>query len=143
MSLFGAEQKLRDVVGMRLGEHALHTWDVVVALDDSAAVDDEAVPLLVDRLDGLVERAGKPTDEPLTVQVSTHAPERSFRLEVGPDGARLSAAETTGADGGAALRLPAEAFVRLVYGRLDPEHTPAYEVEGVDLDTLRGVFPGI
>jgi hypothetical protein len=33
--------------------------------------------------------------------------------------------------------------VRLVYGRLDAEHTPAaVETDGVDLDQLRAVFPG-
>lgn len=143
LSFFGAEQKLRDVVWMRLGEHALHTWDVVVALDHSAAVAPDAVPLLIERLDGLVEGSGKPTDEPLTVQVTTHSPERSFRLDLGPDGARLSVAAISASDRGGSLRLPAEAFVRLVYGRLDPEHTPAYEIEGLDLDTLRSVFPGL
>jgi hypothetical protein len=40
------------------------------------------------------------------------------------------------------LELPAEAFVRLVYGRLDPAHTPP--VSGTaDLDELRSVFPGV
>ena len=36
---------------------------------------------------------------------------------------------------------PAEAFARLVYGRLDPEHTPPGD-HGPALDTLRRVFPG-
>jgi hypothetical protein len=40
------------------------------------------------------------------------------------------------------LRLPAEAFVRLLYGRLDPDHTPPVESAGVDLDELRQLFPG-
>jgi hypothetical protein len=41
------------------------------------------------------------------------------------------------------VRMPGEALVRLVYGRLDSEHTPeAVEAEGVDLDVLRSVFPG-
>jgi hypothetical protein len=43
-----------------------------------------------------------------------------------------------------ALDLPAEAFVRLVYGRLDPDHTPdAVTATGVDLDLLRRTFPGV
>jgi hypothetical protein len=49
-------------------------------------------------------------------------------------------------DGGAAaasLVLPAEAFIRLVYGRLDPEHTPELAVVGIDLDELRRAFPGL
>jgi hypothetical protein len=41
------------------------------------------------------------------------------------------------------LRLPAEAFLRLVYGRLDPEHTPAGVTENAHLDVLRPVFPGL
>ena len=39
--------------------------------------------------------------------------------------------------------LPAEALCRLVYGRLDPEHTPVVDdAEGM-LHTLRAVFPGL
>ena len=42
------------------------------------------------------------------------------------------------------LSLPAEAFIRLVYGRLDPDHTPAsVDARGVDLDLLRRTFPGV
>ena len=37
--------------------------------------------------------------------------------------------------------LPAEAFSRLVYGRLDPDHTPAFTGDAALLDTLRRVFP--
>jgi hypothetical protein len=34
--------------------------------------------------------------------------------------------------------------VRLVYGRLDPDHTPAsVEARGIDLDLLRSTFPGV
>jgi len=40
------------------------------------------------------------------------------------------------------LVLPAEAFCRLVYGRLDPEHTPAFTGDASLLDTLRAVFLG-
>jgi hypothetical protein len=43
----------------------------------------------------------------------------------------------------ASLRLPAEAFVRLVYGRLDADHTPeSVAAEDIDLDDLRAAFPG-
>ena len=46
------------------------------------------------------------------------------------------------ADDPADLRLPAEAFLRLVFGRLDPGHTPD-SVDGADrLEELRTVFPG-
>jgi hypothetical protein len=38
--------------------------------------------------------------------------------------------------------LPAEAFVGLVYGRLDAGHTPPVENAGVEVDQLRPIFPG-
>jgi hypothetical protein len=38
--------------------------------------------------------------------------------------------------------LPAEALIRLVYGRLDPDHTPAVKGDPDVLDRLRRVFPG-
>ena len=41
------------------------------------------------------------------------------------------------------LELPAESFCRLVYGRLDPDHSPAVPANGEVLDLLRRVFPGI
>jgi hypothetical protein len=44
---------------------------------------------------------------------------------------------------GADLRLPAEAFIRLVYGRLDSAHTPPVETASTDLDELRRLFPGL
>jgi hypothetical protein len=40
------------------------------------------------------------------------------------------------------LVLPAEAFIRLVYGRLDADHTPAV-AGSADLDALRAAFPGV
>ena len=40
------------------------------------------------------------------------------------------------------LELPAEAFVRLAYGRLDEEHTPA-GIDATHLGELRRVFPGM
>ncbi len=40
------------------------------------------------------------------------------------------------------LVLPAEAWSRLLYGRLDPDHTPEFTGDAALLDTLRAVFPG-
>jgi hypothetical protein len=40
------------------------------------------------------------------------------------------------------LTIPAEAFIRLLAGRLDPDHTPAVTATGVGLDRLRRMFPG-
>jgi hypothetical protein len=75
--------------------------------------------------------------------VLTTDPERQFTLETG-DAVTLTPSddETTPELGLSELRLPAEAFIRLIYGRLDAGHTPAVERTGVDLDELRKVFPG-
>jgi hypothetical protein len=124
---------------MRLGEHAVHTWDVAVALDPAARVAPDAVDLLVDTLDQLVARSGKPDGTKRQVQVSTSKPERHFTLEVG-ETVTLVASEPD--EGLAELQLPAEALVRLVYGRLDLDHTPPLKTRGVELDELRGIFPG-
>jgi hypothetical protein len=74
------------------------------------------------------------------IAVSTEGPDRRFLLSVGPDGPSLTDAGE--GDIKATLRLPAEAFIRLLFGRLDPDHTPPVQTEGVDLDLLRQTFPG-
>jgi hypothetical protein len=48
-----------------------------------------------------------------------------------------------GTGSAAQITLPAEAMLRLVYGRLDPGHTPtAATAGGPGLDQVRAVFPG-
>ena len=140
VEMFNGQQDLLGLVRLRLAEHAVHTWDVLVVGDPQAEVAPDATSALLAGLDDLVARAGQRSDQPLRVAVRTTAPEAAFLLEVDGDGPRL----VPGWDGDApaALRLPAEAFIRLVYGRLDADHTPHVEVEGVDLATLRAVFPG-
>lgn len=132
-------------VAMRLGEHAVHTWDVATVLDPDAVVDAEAVSLLVDRLPLVAQRAGKPEMGPegLAITVVTSDPARRFTLTV--DGGVHLAPEGPGspdaADG--VLHLPAEAFLRLVYGRLDPTRTPPLDADDARLVArLRPVFPG-
>jgi uncharacterized protein (TIGR03083 family) len=144
LDLFGTERTLASLVRMRLAEHALHTWDIAVALDGSETVSEDAVGLVIDNLSELVGRVGKGADKPTTVQVTTIRPDRNYSLELTTDGARLGPAETGASDATATLRLPGEAFTRMLYGRLDPDHTPAsVEVDGIELDTLRRAFPGV
>jgi uncharacterized protein (TIGR03083 family) len=141
LSMFGMELDASALVRMRLGEHALHTWDVAVASDPEAEIANDAAALLVDNLGQVVARAGKPEGGPLRVHVKTTDPERSFRLIVG-DNVELT--PTTDGDADAEVSLPAAALVRLVYGRLDPDHTPAgVTTKGVELELLRKVFLGI
>lgn len=143
LEMFGGEQRLADVIRLRLGEHALHTWDVAVVLDSDATLPADAVALLIDHLDQLVARAGKAPEQPVDVLVATDEPTRHFRLHSADDAVALTPRDDESQTGDATLRLPAEALIRLVYGRLDPEHTPSIDAEGIDIDTLRRMFPGV
>lgn len=128
---------LAGVLGLRLSEHALHTWDIAVMLDPAATVLPDAVNLLVDRLPQMVGFVGNPAPAPVALAVTTTDPARSYTLNTG--GVTLAPA---GADDAptASLSLPAEAFLRLVYGRLDDE--TAIQASGVTLAELKSVFPG-
>ena len=142
LDLWGMSLDLAGVLAMRLNEHALHTWDVVVTFDPSATVPEDATTYVLEALPMVAGWAGKPSEEQVSVEVRTTSPERAFHLDVGPGGVTLSPSlDDTAA---ASLTLPSEAFVRLVYGRLDPGHTPpSVTADGVDLDLLRTVFPGL
>jgi hypothetical protein len=67
-------------VGLRLGEHALHAWDVAVVLDPSAPLRPSSVDILIDALGRVAGFSGKPTGNDQTVHVSTSAPARGFHL---------------------------------------------------------------
>lgn len=141
LSFFGRDLDLAGLLQMRLSEHALHTWDIAVAIDDKAQVSPDAVDLIIDTLNPLVQRTGRSFGGPAVVELRTTEPDRRFRLEGDAD--KLTLADGGGPDpASAVLTLPAEALIRLVYGRLDPAHTPAVHAEGVELDDLRKAFPG-
>ncbi|MEU8378337.1 maleylpyruvate isomerase family mycothiol-dependent enzyme [Streptosporangium sp. NPDC048865] len=138
------------VAGMRLNETALHAWDVKVAFDPGATVARDAAEVLADLyagpLDFLIGFVGR-TDglDPrlaTTLRVETTGPERVLGLTLGETVGFSEAPE--GAD--VTLRLPGESWARLLGGRLAPEHTPPSVTvtgDGVTLDDLRRVFPGI
>ncbi len=145
LDLFGMHLAIADLVRMRLAEHALHTWDIAVMRDPVRALTDDVAGCLIDGLDVLARRVGKPTSTPVTIRITTARPERTFTLDCNAAGATLSATPAPQGPGRTAtLELPGEALVRLVYGRLDAAHTPAeVRCDGVELDTLRQVFPGV
>ena len=126
------------VVGLRLGEHVVHTWDIEVVLDAGATLTAEAVPIVIDRVAVIAGFAGRSPGTDTVVPILTSEPERHLSVVMTPDSVSLDPAEP-GAD--APLALPAEALIRLVYGRLDPDHTPA-GIGGPVIEQLRLVFPG-
>jgi uncharacterized protein (TIGR03083 family) len=139
LNLFGMDLDAAGLARIRVGEHAVHTWDVAVALDPAATIAPDAAGLLVDTLDQLAARTGKADGKQRRLLVTTTDPDRQFVLETG-EAVTLTPADD--AEGLPELRLPAEALVRLVYGRLDSAHTPPAESSEVDLDELRPLFPG-
>lgn len=151
VTMFGMDLDAATLVGMRLSEHALHAWDVDVSFDPAAKVDPDAIALLVDLVPMFASWAGKAdrlpsgVTRPYTAIVRTSEPARPFVVRIG-DHAEVQAAApdpvTAGPDAHT-LELPAEAFVRLVYGRLDPAHSPAFDAEEEPVvEVLRAVFPG-
>ena len=133
---------LAGFVRMRLSEHSLHTWDVAVFLDPAATVAEEAAALLLPGLGQMVGRAGKPTDPAYAVKLVTTDGLGMWSVRTGEPVAFGPADESESYDGEVAL--PAEALLRLVAGRLDPDHTPAVITESGTraLADLRQVFPG-
>ncbi|MGV9770707.1 maleylpyruvate isomerase family mycothiol-dependent enzyme [Streptosporangium sp. NPDC003464] len=133
--------------GMRLNEAALHAWDVKVAFDPRATVAPDAVEALTDLHAGplgfIVGFVGKPDaldPRQATLRVETSEPERVLGLTLGETVGFSQVAEPADI----VLSAPAEAWLRLLSGRLAAEHTPAsVTVTGVTLDDLRRVFPGM
>ena len=129
---------LAGFLGMRVNEHALHTWDVEVVANPTATVPSDAAAIIVGTLPLIAGFSARPDGTEREITIHTTDPEHDFVLRIGAERVAL---EPAGATDGATLTLPAEALARLVYGRLDAAHTPAGLDESV-LATLRPTFPG-
>jgi uncharacterized protein (TIGR03083 family) len=130
---------LTTFLGLRVNEHALHTWDVAVTLDAGATVPEAASALILDTLPMMSRFAGKPTGAERDITIRTANPTGHFVVALRPDGVAVSPTDPVEQPD---LELPADAFVRLVFGRLDPDHTPPITGSPSDLDELRRAFPG-
>jgi uncharacterized protein (TIGR03083 family) len=130
---------LLTALGMRLSEVANHSWDVRVASDPDTGVDAGSAEVLVDHLAGpmgfMLSFLAKPAE--LANPVSVAVPGGGLVIDDAVtvvDHLESPSATFTG---------PAEAFVRLVSGRLKAPYDKGVAVEGsVTLDDLRRVFPG-
>ncbi len=127
-------------VGLRVNEHAFHTWDIDVTLNPAAKIPNPIAAIVVDNLTLVARFTARTSDVPATITVRTTEPERTLTLELTSEGAAL--APSASGTGSADLALPAEAFARLVYGRLDSGHTPPFVGDPVLVDRLRATFPG-
>ena len=137
VAMFGPEPLgLPAFLGLRLSEHALHTWDVAVTADPAARVAPDAVPLLLAALPRLAGLVGKKASSPVTIAVTVSDPEGAYTLDTGG----VSLTPAAGDTATASLALPAETFVRLLTGRL--ARADQVTASGVTLDELKSVFPG-
>ena len=131
---------LATTLGMRINEVALHGWDIDVALDPAAQVSDEAAGVIVEHfastMSFMLGFTGKNDLLP-----NTRLAIGTWTLVAADDGIRIAEGVT---DPSATFDGPVEAAVRLMSGRLSPEHTPAgTTITGnVTLDELRAAFPG-
>jgi uncharacterized protein (TIGR03083 family) len=142
-SFFGLDLDAVGLIRLRLGEHALHTWDVAVMSDPAATVSPDAVSLLIDNVpEFLAPRLGQPPQTPFRLRIRTADPDRDYLLTAA-DPISMTDWPGAGTQVDGEVSMPAEALLRLAYGRLDPGHTPAsVRADPADLARLRAVFPG-
>ncbi len=137
VAMFGpVPMDLAGFLGMRLSEHATHTWDIAVALDPAARIAPDAVTLLIDTAPRMAGFIGKKAEAPATIAVAVTGPERAFTLDTGGVSVLPAGGEATTAS----VALPAEAFLRLLSGRIGDG--AEVEASGVTLAELKSVFPG-
>jgi uncharacterized protein (TIGR03083 family) len=144
LSIFGGMMEL-DGEGLalfRLPEHAVHVWDVAVALDPSARVAPYAVDLLVDGLAGRMGWMAKPSGATWSVRVETTEPARTLVLAATPESVTLENGGSDQPDG--VVRMPAESLLRLTFGRLDDSNADGVDTSAarIGVSDLRAVFPG-
>jgi uncharacterized protein (TIGR03083 family) len=140
VAMFGMNLDITGVLRLRLSEHAVHTWDVAVAVDPAARVSADAVGLLIDGVSPMIGWMSKKAADPAVIAVTTTDPARTFTLDTG--GVTLKPGLPGSPSG--SLDLTAEALLRLFYGRLDESSVASGEVRAsnVDVGALRAVFPG-
>ncbi|GAB3534964.1 maleylpyruvate isomerase family mycothiol-dependent enzyme [Phytohabitans suffuscus] len=129
---------------MRLSELALHSWDVRVGSDPHATLAPDATAALLEAASGMLAWTSRPEalgGREAVLRVTTTDPDSTFTLHLAEPVSVDPAAPQT-PDG--TITLPAEAWLRLVAGRLAPRHTPptVTTTGTADLDLLRDVFPG-
>lgn len=130
-------------IRLRINEHTLHRWDVAVVRDAQAALSSAAVPMVLESVPMIAGWAGRPpaSGARADYRVHTSEPDAHFTFTIAPGEVRLTPETATSEP--VDIELPAEALIRLVYGRLDVAHTPPFGGDGAILDEMCAVFPGL
>lgn len=142
MGFMPAPVDVMTFLAFRLSEVGLHRWDVDVAFRPDATVATHLVPLLVNGIPPMAPMLARPNGARGTIKFELADLDRTMYLRLAGDRAGMT--EGRGDEPDTVVRLPAESFVRLMNGRLRPEHTPSSVlVEGqYPLDEVRRFFPG-
>lgn len=142
MGFLPAPLPLAGFAGMRLNETAQHTWDVLAASDPAATLAPDTAVVLAEHFAGDLGFLTGFISKPDAVL-------RPAVVEIAGSGFGLNLTDTVAlvtdpAQPTATFTGPLEAAMRLITGRLTPQHTPRdVTVTGdVTLDELRAVFPG-
>jgi uncharacterized protein (TIGR03083 family) len=135
---------MTDIAGllrMRLSEHAVHSWDVAVAVDPAARVSQDAVELLIGALPQMMQWMGRKAADPAVIAVTATSPDGTYTLDTGGVTLTPGAPESSAA---ASVELTSEALLRMVYGRVDESTVASGELrtQNVTLPELQAVFPG-
>lgn len=135
LSIFGA---------FRLAEHAVHTWDVAVTRDPADELAPEAAQIILDAVVAPMIGRLASDPEPGEPVVGVHLSDTGRRLILELDGTVGLRAPRPADAPEAHLDISTAAFVRVVYGRLDADHTPQSVApsDAAVLDQLRRTFPG-
>ncbi|MFL6054021.1 MAG: maleylpyruvate isomerase family mycothiol-dependent enzyme [Actinoallomurus sp.] len=126
--------------GYRLSEQSVHAWDIEVALDPTATIPVSEVELLWERLD-LVATRFRDADVLRRLapkRLAVRLPGRALTLDLDTE---LHLRDGAPADPAASVAGPAEAVLRLVYGRNRPEDDVTVTGD-LTLHDLRRLFPG-
>jgi uncharacterized protein (TIGR03083 family) len=127
---------LDQVAATRLSESTLHTWDIRSARDRAATLPSESAALMLPSVLAQAPRLAR--RERLQGLTATYLLETTgpgggpVTLEVRDGAARVSRGAPKQAD--ATIRLPVEACIRLIWGRLDLEHAIAAGIAQADDD---------
>lgn len=109
---------------VRLFEHAVHTWDVAVALDPGATIAPEPAALIVDQLPDLLPRFATEEAPTVALRVVVRDPDRAWVLT---SSAEASIVDWADQPVDATVALTGEQLIRLVAHRLTPADDLAVE----------------
>ncbi|MGH9122951.1 MAG: maleylpyruvate isomerase N-terminal domain-containing protein [Acidimicrobiales bacterium] len=125
-----------------LSEVGLHGWDVDVAFERTSAVRQYTVPYGIEVMTRFAGLFAQPLGKTGKVEVLTEDTGGEYVIDFTTQGISMAAGRAEGAEASAAMS--AEAFLRLLSGRLAPIYTPPSVIVAgsFTLDDLRQAFPG-